>query len=77
MQDYSSQKIDLYDAYDRIEESGKLDDVVKKLKKFKTLINDNSFEKQILSSEDIMSQAKFEIGKIIKRLTKIQSMLGK
>lgn len=60
-----------------MEDAGKLDDVVKKLKAFKKVVSEPSFEKQVMSSEETVQQARFEIGKIIKRLTAIQAKLEK
>ena len=43
--------------------------VIKKIKAFKKVVSEPSFEKQVMSSEETVQQARFEIGKIIKRLT--------
>lgn len=67
----------LYDGYLEIQNSGKLDDVVKRLKMFRTAINDTSFEKQLFSSEETLNQAQFEIKKILKRLDAISHKLEK
>jgi len=67
----------IYDAYEEILESGKLEDVVKKLKNFRTLINDDSFEKQLCASQETLDQAKFELGKILSRLQKINGKISK
>ena len=40
-------EIDLYEGYEEVQDAGKLDDVVKKLKTFRQYINDNTIEKQI------------------------------
>lgn len=72
MQKISSGEMDIYEGYSEIEDAGKFDDVVKKLKNFKQYINDDSIAKQIKASEEIYKQAQFEIGKIIKRLEKLQ-----
>lgn len=68
MQKISEGEIDVYEGYSLVEDAGKLDDVVKKLKNFRQYINDDTFEKQIKASDEIYKQAQFEIKKILKRL---------
>lgn len=77
MQKISEGKMDLYEGYSEIQDSGKLDDAVKRLKTFRTLINDASFEKQVAASEESIQQSQFEIKKIIKRLEAISHNLEK
>ena len=77
LQQIAEGTIDLYEGYEAVEDAGKLDDVVKKLKAFKKAVSEPSFEKQVMSSEETVQQARFEIGKIIKRLTAIQTKLEK
>lgn len=77
MQQIADRKMSLYDGYLEIQNSGKLDDVVKRLKMFRTAINDASFEKQLFSSEETLNQAQFEIKKILKRLDAISHKLEK
>ena len=77
MQKIADGKMDLYEGYSEIQDSGKLDDAVKRLKTFRTLINDASFEKQVSASEESIQQAQFEIKKIIKRLEAITHNLEK
>ncbi len=76
MQKVAAGEISLYDAHDEMQDSGKLDDAVKKLSTFRKLISDNSFEKQLTTSEDAAKQASFEIKKILKRLESIQKKVG-
>lgn len=73
MQKISTGEIDIYEGYMEVEDAGKLDDVVKKLKTFRFYLNDDSIEKQIKASDEIYKQAQFEITKIIKRLQKLQN----
>lgn len=68
MQKISEGEIDVYEGYSLVEDAGKLDDVVKKLKNFRQYINDDTVEKQIKASDEIYKQAQFEIKKILKRL---------
>lgn len=77
MQQIASGDVDLYEGYEAIEDAGKLDDVIKKLKVFKKAVSTPSFEKQVQTSDEIAQQARFEINKIIKRLTAIQAKLEK
>lgn len=77
MQKIAEGKMDLYEGYSEIQDSGKLDDAVKRLKTFRTLINDASFEKQVAASEESIQQSQFEIKKIIKRLEAISHNLEK
>lgn len=72
MQKIAEGEIDLYEGYEEVQDAGKLDDVVKKLKTFRQYINDNTIEKQIKGSEEIYKQAQFEIKKIIKRLQDLE-----
>lgn len=71
MQKIATGEIDIYEGYSEVQDAGKLDDVVKHLKKFKQYINEDSIEKQIRSSDEIYKQAIFEMNKIIKRLEKL------
>ena len=59
-----------------MEDDGKLDSVSNKLTKFREYINSDAFEKGINSSTEVNNIAKFEINKIIKRLTKIKEKMG-
>lgn len=77
MKEIVEEKTTLYDAYEDMEDSGKFEDAVKKLKNFRTLINDDSFEKQLYASQEVLDQAKFNIDKIIKQLEHIQDRLKK
>ena len=75
MQKISAGTMSLYDGYAEIQDSGKLDDAVKKLKTFRTVVNEASFEKQLLVSDEAKGQAAFEIKKIIKRLEALAKKL--
>lgn len=72
MQKIAEGEIDLYEGYEEVQDAGKLDDVVKKLKSFRQYINDDTIEKQIKGSEEIYKQAQFEIKKIMKRLQDLE-----
>ena len=73
MQKIADGEINLYEGYAQVQDSGKLDDVVKKLKTFRNYINDDSIKKQIKVSDDTYKNAQFEIKKIIKRLQEFES----
>lgn len=62
----------IYEAYDAMDEKGKFEPAVKKLKTFKTYINSDTFEKSVRSSEQSYKNAKYEIEHIIKRLKQLQ-----
>lgn len=64
--------IDIYEGYSEVQDTGKFDDVVRKLKTFRQYISDDSIEKQIKTSDETFKQAHFEIKKIIKRLQDIE-----
>ncbi len=70
MKKIATGEVDLISGYEEIQDSGKLDDIIKKLKTFRNTISDDSFEKQIKSSSETYQNAQFEIEKIIKRLEK-------
>lgn len=75
MQKVATGAIDIYEAHEDMQSSGKLDDVVKKLKTFRTMVNTSEFEVQLHSSDETKQQASFEIKKIIKRLETIQKKM--
>ena len=68
-------EISIYDAYDDMEEHGKLDNSVKKLKEFRNYISTDKFEKNIKSSPEIYQNAAFEIKKINARLKRIMEKM--
>lgn len=75
MQKIAQKKVDIYEGYSEIQDAGKIEDVVKKLKTFRKVVNEQSFEKQIFATTETYQQAKFEIDKIIKRLKNLQSKM--
>ena len=65
------------EAYETVAETGRFDDALKKVRKFKTNISDDSFEKQVIAldgtaKKDII----FDIKKIQKRLASILKKIG-
>lgn len=71
MRSISSGEIDLMTGYEELQGAGKLEDVIKKLKQFRKVISDESFEKQLRSSPETYQAAQFEIDKILKRLERL------
>lgn len=68
-------KKSIYEAHEKLDESGQFETSVTKLKTFKKYINEDSFEKNVLSSKDTADKAKFEIKKIISRLSSIEKKI--
>jgi hypothetical protein len=65
-------EITVSDAYDVLQDSGQINDLIKKLEKFRELINAPEFEKTLNESNDeIKGKAGFTIKKIFKRLESI------
>lgn len=77
MKKIASGEVDLISGYEEIQETGKLDDIVKKLKTFRNAISEENFEKQIKASPETYQNAQFEIDKIIKRLEKFSAKRSK
>ena len=77
MQKIATGKLDIYDGYEEMQESGKLDDVIKKLERFRKEVNESSFEKQIMATPETAQQAKYEIKKIKKMIDSILAKLEK
>ena len=71
MQKIATGELSLYDGYSDMQNSGKMDNLVKRLKDFKKYINDDSIEKQMKVSEETYNQAIFEMERIKKRLEKL------
>ena len=67
--------LDVYEAHQEIEASGKLDDIAKKIHKFKKLINDDTFIQQVINSENDIMGILYDIKKISKRLDVIKKDL--
>lgn len=76
IQKFASQQMDLYEVVEQAETKGKLDDVVKHLRRFRKIIIQDSIIDQILSSDEVKKNARFEINKILKRLEKIQKSIN-
>ena len=72
MQKISTGELDIDEGYAQVEDAGKFDDVLKKLKSFRQYISDDTIGTQIRASEDVYNQAMFEIKKIVKRLEQIE-----
>lgn len=67
-----SQEITIPDAYEVLQDSGQINELIKKLGKFRDLVNDATFEKTLLESNDeVKDRARFTLKKIYKRLEAI------
>lgn len=66
----------IYEAYDEMDENGKFDTCLTKLKKFKEYINGDSFINNINSSKELHDQVIFEIDRILKRLSQVKKKSG-
>lgn len=64
-------EISIYDAYDDLEDDGKLESCLIKLKKFKEYVNGETFEKSMKCNKNTYVQGKYEINKIIQRLNSL------
>ncbi len=73
--DFIDDKIDLYESYERVEETGKLANNYQKLKKFRDSIAKESFEEQILCEYNNYKLIKFEIKHINKRLESLNKKI--
>ena len=66
----------IYDGYEQIKDSGALDDVVKKIEKFRNAINDESFEAQCVVHKDI-AKILYDLKNINKVIVKLMDKLAK
>lgn len=66
IQDIIDETTDLYKGYDKLKDSGKLDDAYKTLNDFRTKIMGKSFEKELESADK--DKVYFEMNKIQKRM---------
>ena len=71
LKEISEGKIDIYSAHEEVKETGNLDEVVKKLKKFRDYISEDTFEHSIKEANN--DEVKFLVNKIIKRLSEIKN----
>ena len=69
-------EITVADAYDSLLDTGQINELIKKLDKFKELINETDFEKTLLQSpSEIQDKAKYSLKKISKRIEGIMKKL--
>lgn len=69
VQQIISGEVDIYTVYEEIKDSGDLDEIVKKLKKFRDYIMEDSFETNIVNGKN--PEVKYLIEKISKRFKEI------
>ena len=77
IRDIAEGKMDIYEAYDRVEQSGKLGHCIQQFRKFREYINRPEIIDEINSSQEIYKKANFEINKIISRLENIKKKIDK
>jgi len=71
MNSYLDGDVTVYDAYDAMDQNGKLDSSVNKLKAFRQYVCSDSFEKNARSSVETYKNARFEVEKIQRRLKQL------
>lgn len=63
------QEITVSDAYEVLQDSGQINEIIKKLERFRDLINESGFEKTLgESNDDVKDKARFTLNKINKRI---------
>ncbi len=71
-----NKEITVSDAYEVLQDSGQINEVIKKLDRFRDLINETNFEKTLLESNDeIKDKARYTLNKIYKRLDGIMKKI--
>ena len=76
MQRIAKGEISIYDGYERVKESGAMDDVMKKIEKFRVAICDDSFEAQCLTHKN-RDKIRYEVKNITKTLSKLLEKISK
>ena len=76
MKEVAEGKTNIYDAYEAMDENGKLESSLSKLKAFRSYINTDNFEKNMRSNENTYKQGLYEIRKIIQRLLNLRKKWG-
>ena len=71
MEDYIAGDATLYDVHEAMEQNGKLETCLPKLKKFKEYVYSDAFAKSVRSSEETYRIAKIEMERIEKQLAKL------
>jgi len=71
MNSYLEGDVTVYDAYDAMDQNGKLDSSVNKLKAFRQYVCSDGFEKNARSSVETYKNARFEVEKIQRRLKQL------
>lgn len=82
MKEIISEEISIYDGYEQIEESGKLDSAYKKLNKFHMTIADKKFQNQLKSiaiecKSKNDNKVKYELTRTIQKLNQIKKDIDK
>ena len=77
MKKYLAGDVSLYDAHEAMDDNGKLEPAVNKLKTFRKYINSDNFETNVRSSASAYPNARYEIDQIVKRLSQLQKKWDK
>ncbi|MBC8146915.1 MAG: ParB N-terminal domain-containing protein [Bacteroidetes bacterium] len=71
LDEIASGKTDIYDGYDQVKDTGKIDSIFKKIRAFRDLISDCSFEDSVNDSAEIKYEIK-KITHILKKFSKAE-----
>lgn len=69
-------ELSIYEGYEQIKDSGALDDVLKKIEKFRVAINEETFEVQCVTHKDI-AKIQYDLKNINKVIVKLMEKLSK
>lgn len=71
MQDVIEGKIDIYDAHDKFKATGKASNSYQRIKKFRDLISDDDFQKNLMLEATSSKEIEFELKKIKRSVEKL------
>ncbi len=73
LDEIASGSTDIYDAYERVKDTGKIDDIYKKIRTFRNIISESTFEESVRDSTDIKYELK-KINRILKNYLEIKEV---
>lgn len=77
LEKFKAQEITVTDAYETLEVSGQVNEIIKKLEKFQEFINESDFDKTILESNtETKNKARFTLKRINKRVEAVLNKLS-
>ncbi len=77
LEKFKAQEITVSDAYETLEVSGQVNEIIKKLEKFQEFINESDFDKTILESNtETRNKARFTLKRINKRVEAVLNKLS-